>query len=229
MELIGADTSKEIAFKQEEPTNEHIILSREITPKLIEQMHRNLLNEERRLSYLLRQRLISFISIRRYSIGFDTSTERYSIPIKSISGRFTNIKLHNSSFTPKSLYFQSSGAKLFPISSLSKAQIVICEGEFDCLALLSLGINAITSTSGASSWNESWNPRFFDKNVKIVYDTDKAGIEGAELLKDNILKYANSVEVLKLPSMNGSKVDITDFLVSKGNIFRFLKIQKGMS
>src|SRR5882672_10697009 len=65
MELIGADTSKEIAFKQEEPTNEHIILSREITPKLIEQMHRNLLNEERRLSYLLRQRLISFISIRR--------------------------------------------------------------------------------------------------------------------------------------------------------------------
>ena len=203
-----------------------------ISPKVVEQLHRNLINDYQKLQYVLRERRVSYFTIKKYVLGYDTSTDRFAFPIRTITGKFYNIKLHNSNSSPKAIYYKTgTSARLFPASSLSRNQIIICEGEFDCMALQSLGINAITPTSGAgkNKWDEAWNHLFVDKDVKIIYDSDEAGRDGNLDVQSNLVKYAKSVEIINFPDYSipkDGKMDITDFIKSGGDVFRLLKIQR---
>lgn len=234
--LLGV-TETEIIREESKPVEIKIL--QQISPKLVKQFHTNLFHESNKLIYLQRERRISLFLIKKHLIGYDTASDRYSIPIKSLNGTFANIKLHNSALIPKSIYYKHGKFKLFPVSSLLKSNIVICEGEFDCLALLSLGINAITSTSGANAWNSKWSTLFFQKNVKILYDSDRAGKEGALMIKEQLESIAN-IEIIKFNSFHEtvvntklgrsvtSKIDITDFINAGMNIFNLLRIRKNI-
>lgn len=206
-------------------TEEEIIgFAEPISLKLIEQLHRNLLNDYSKLQYIIRDRCISYFVIKKFLIGYDTSSERFAIPIKSRTGKFVNIKLHNSNKVPKSLYFQSGKARLFPFSALLKSQIILCEGEFDCLALHSLGLNAMTSTSGSLGWKEEWSQFFHKKEVIIIYDNDESGRKGIDLVNNSIGSYcANIRSYSHLLDIN---TDVTDFLRKKGDIYKLLGLRK---
>src|SRR2546422_5189820 len=58
--------------------------------------------------------------------------------------------------------------------------IIICEGEFDRLALKAQGLRAVTSTGGARVFRTDWAAEFTPiRNVYICFDRDAAGQEGA--------------------------------------------------
>lgn len=201
-----------------------------ISTKLIEQMHVNLCNDIDKLEYLIRERFVSYFCIKKYLIGYDTSTKRYSIPIKNINGKFVNIKLHNSRLEPKSMSWRKGygTARLFPTGALIKREIVLCEGEFDALALQSQGINGITNTAGARNWYSDWNKYFKDKCVTICYDSDSAGIEGAGIVARNIAPIAESVRIIRFPeevTQGRKKVDITDYIKMGKDIKSLLNIK----
>ena len=212
----------EFAFQK---SRDDLNFNEAISPIVIEQLHKNLKSDYSKLQYLIRDRCISYITICKFLIGWDTHSQRYSIPIKTKSGRFINIKLHNSSSNPKSLYWRKGGTRLYPIIALQKNTVVICEGEFDCLVLHSLGINAITSTSGAGSWQDSWSTNFVGKQVKLIYDSDDAGQVGAMDVLQKLKTITKSIKAYKFP-ISEQKVDITDFVRNKGNVFRLLEIEK---
>jgi DNA primase len=198
-----------------------------ISLKIIEQMHVNLMNDLNKLEYLIRERYISYFCIKKFLIGFDTDTKRYSIPIKNINGKFVNIKLHNSKMEPKSLSWRKGygTARLFPSGAIIKRNIVICEGEFDCLLLQSIGINAITNTAGARTWYIEWNKYFKDKNVTIIYDSDIAGIEGAGNVARCIGSVAENVSIIRFPKEiinNRKKLDVTDYVKLGGDIKKLI-------
>lgn len=195
-----------------------------INPIVISQLHRNLMSDLKVLSYLLRERRFSLFIIKKFLIGYDTESDRIAIPIRSKTGKFLNIKLHNSFKSPKAIYWKKGiGERLFPFSALMKNDIVLCEGEFDALLLHSMGINAITSTSGCRSWDNNWLHFFLGKTIKIVYDNDPPGLESSEKIYNSLKKYAD-VERIILPPFNGK--DISDYVLDGNDIYKLLKINK---
>lgn len=227
LEMLGKPEEKrQLVDKVVREERELKISDEEISPIIVEQLHKNLLSDRKMLQHLLTERRISYAVILKYQLGYDTSTERFAIPIRGRSGRVLNIKLHRSGFNPKCFYWKSgSTRKLFPISSMAKNSLVITEGEFDALALLSQGVNAITSTSGAGSWDKTWNVFFANKKVKILYDKDEAGQQGAKTVAQNLLKITKDVTIHTFPDTFKGK-DVTDFILSGGDVYRLLGIAR---
>ena len=80
-------------------------------------------------------------------------------------------------------YIQITGSRvgIFNADTLWKAtSVVICEGEIDAMLLEQHGYRAVTTTGGAGTWKDEW-AKFFAhiKQVVILYDNDKAGVDGA--------------------------------------------------
>ena len=53
-----------------------------------------------------------------------------------------------------------------------------CEGEFNALALVNLGLNAV-AIGGASNWKNHWTTLFESATVLVGYDNDPAGKQNA--------------------------------------------------
>jgi DNA primase len=110
-------------------------------------------------------------------------------------------------------YWYDSGSKtsLYGIHlklTLNSNYVVFCEGEIDTLVLNSFNIPSITSTGGATSFQNSWNTQLKQFNpVYICLDNDKAGFHGTIKLKNNL---ANSIPVT-LPSDIPYKGDTSDY------------------
>ena len=53
-----------------------------------------------------------------------------------------------------------------------------CEGEFDALSLINIGVNAV-AVGGASTWKPHWSLLFSSATVIVGYDADEAGRKNA--------------------------------------------------
>jgi len=230
LDEIGANEDKKEISREyiyDNPIDKSVISH--ISQITVEQFHKNLLKDTNALQYVMRERMLSMFVLKKFLIGYDPMSNRVAFPIRTTSGKFINIKLHNSHLDPKSLYYSpnNGGKKLFPMQSLFKQDIVICEGEYDCMVLHSLGINAITSSSGVASFQEEWVKHFNKKDVKIIFDNDEPGEHYSEIVKNMLSKTALRVEVFKIPKIEGvKKLDVTDYVKQKKDIFKLLKIQR---
>ena len=127
----------------------------------------------------------------------------------------TNLK------TPKTLSYPSkkSGAKtesmLYGEYVQGDEDLIICEGLLDCLSLLSLGVKALTSTGGASTFKNEWliPELLMAKRIFVGYDNDDAGRKGA----DKVLRLLREAGYKKLhriilPQEVGQKGDVNDYI-----------------
>ena len=87
---------------------------------------------------------------------------------------------------------------MYPVENLKKQVINITEGEWDSLVGLSMGLNCLTVTGGAGSWEEIWSKRFKDKEVRIVFDSDAAGQIGAARVAKQLKGIAKSIKIINL-------------------------------
>jgi hypothetical protein len=138
------------------------------------------------------------------------------------SGRPINLKYHNNFQTGQ------SQNKLFPANLISKYDknsfLVFCEGEKDCVSLLSKGIPAVTVTAGARSIPKDLTPLEGFNRIFIVYDNDSAGVEGSQSLADR-LKYlypSMAVFIHFWDSRRPEGFDITDFFLEGGDFINIL-------
>ena len=91
--------------------------------------------------------------------------------------------------------------------------VVLVEGEPDVMITSQMGINCVTQTEGASSWDSTFNRYFRGKIVYILYDNDIAGIKGAEKAAYELWKSKVSVYMAKWPDFMKEKEDHTDYFV----------------
>lgn len=128
-------------------------------------------DDPNRLDYLHTERGLGDETLRRHEIGWDSGRDRYTIPIRDGHGGLVNVRRYRPGDDPKIINATGYGspARLYPLP-LPSGAIVICEGEWDCLLLNQHGIPAVTSTHGASTWLEEWNPWFVGRHVAYVYD-----------------------------------------------------------
>lgn len=94
--------------------------------------------------------------------------------------------------------------------------LIICEGEIDCLSLLTCGIyNCVSVPTGvhSSEWlkvNWSWIEQF--KEITIWFDNDDAGVKGTREIMNRL-----SNEVVKVARCEGDISDINELLVKEGS------------
>lgn len=155
----------------------------------------------------LQERGVSIKTIIKWRIGFGKGT--YSIPIYDINNKMASLKFHKR--------FQTEGAhnQLYPWNAVHfKVQmVVLVEGEFDMYMLQQVGINAVTQTAGANSWNPNFTNYFKNKKVFIAYDNDQPGKVGAQEVYKQIKKVNKNVYIVKWPDYMLKGEDHVDYFV----------------
>jgi len=141
-----------------------------------------------------------------------------TIPVKDIYGAFQFFKLRRDPNAgdekityPKGIEAQIYGWDLLPKTT---ERLMICEGELDRLALLSKGIDAITSTHGAMTFKQEWCEKVGKgRKLYICYDNDEAGRKGAERVAKMVENGGNETYIITLPEEVGEGGDITDYFI----------------
>jgi 5S rRNA maturation endonuclease (ribonuclease M5) len=182
------------------------------------------------INYLQRERYISTEIIDRYDLGFNGT--RITIPIRDEFGLCVNVKLYDPIYKQhdeQKMYNYSEKEEersfaeicmLYPLSSFELARelgyVVVCEGEFDTLVLISMGIPAVTTTNGSKSWPDQYNELFRGLNVVIAYDNDKDGTTyDRRIVVKRLRKFAKRISRLNIPRIKGRSgkcsKDVTDW------------------
>jgi hypothetical protein len=190
----------------------------------IERCNKDLLdNIDSSLDYVTKERGLTLDAINKFKIGYSTKTKRTTIPVYDDKNNLLNIRQHSRHKKEREAGLKVIGIKgfnsvrLYPLSALSQDVIFIMAGEFDMLLAQTLGIeSALTKTGPEKQWYNKWNILFKGKNIIIIYDNDKAGVEGSILIANNLFSVAKSVKIIKLPVQEKGE-DFTDYIIKYGH------------
>ena len=115
---------------------------------------------------------------------------RITYPYFDEYGEVVGIK-HHKGKNGESPYWEGDGScKWYGLQLLKgfnrNVVLYICEGEKDCLRMLSLGHQATTGSAGAGSIPKDLSPIAGFAEYRIVYDNDTAAKEGAKKLAERL-------------------------------------------
>ena len=168
-------------------------------------------------TYLMEARGLSDEVIDRYLLGWNGV--RITIPVMNRDGEIIFFRLArdpDDTVGPKMMATPGSRVTLYgqEIFQHQPERIIICEGEYDRLVLLTHGFHAVTSTGGAGAFHEEWARFFFGiPDVYICFDRDEPGKEGAE----RVARFIPHARIVTLPAEVGEKGDLTDYFVRLGH------------
>jgi hypothetical protein len=97
--------------------------------------------------------------------------------------------------------------------------IYIFEGEKDVDAGVELGLEATCNPMGAGKWRKEYSETLRGADVIIVPDKDKAGVEHAYLVYEELSGIANSIKAIFSPAGK----DISEYIEISGDIDTFLR------
>lgn len=179
------------------------------TNEEVEEYHRELLSQPAVIEYFS-EHGVDIEVLKKYKIGWENN--RIIFPIYSRRNRSFVINLRKyippgsarSKKTPKVIHLPNLGTPLYyPYEAFDEEDIVIVEGEKDCIVARAHGINAITSTGG-SSFNENQLYLFKDKNVFVMSDSDETGDLIAKKYNEKLQGLAKTVKRIRLPEKDYS-------------------------
>jgi len=183
------------------------------TQEDVDQRIAGLINHPERIQYLMDNTFWTLDIMKKYEIGYDAQTKRYWIPIKE-HGVLVNIRKYAPNGDPKMIQVTGhSEIRLYPYENLEEREIVIMEGEKDCILANQHGFNAVTITGGAGTFKPEWKDIFRDKDIVICYDIDEAGKVGARKIEQILLGVSRSIRVVDLPIEEPDNADYTDWIM----------------
>jgi len=207
----------------------HKFLHPTIDPKKVRAWHRKLLKTPTALRYLKNKRRVSQAVIEQFKIGFDG--ERFILPVANEFGLYVNAKLYDpkpKGNMPKMLNYSlpdedrkfGRPPQIYPIQIVQAVQktgdeetvIMVVEGEWDALALISIGIAAVSSTAGAKSWPPDTDELFNRTTVCVCYDNDKEGETYYVVPIKALRKVVRAISRIKVPKKYGK--DVTDWMTN---------------
>lgn len=191
----------------------------EISPLEIESHHQQLLKNANMLKWLHEIRGINMESVVKFHLG--TDGHRLWIPI-SVKGKYVNVRRHsvNKQDKIKTMSYSQGhgGIRLWPDTSIIPgADLLLCEGELDCILANQMGFNAVTVTGGAGSWKDEFTDVIRDvKGVNFIYDIDLAGRAGVNVVSRRIQPIKKVIKNVLLPITSPANGDFTDYVVTYG-------------
>ena len=196
--------------------------------------HAALLSDADAMDYLLNVRGFTKEIIERQKLGLKDKvyfhkageTRALVIPYLSIEGNVTFAKYRTlppaeKDFTCPSGY--EAGLYNSPALSEDCKEIIFVEGEADCLALLSHGVENVVGVPGAGVKKHAWIETVDRVNpvVYILFDSDQAGAKGAQELASRI----GIEKCLKIVLPKSTK-DINEFFQKGGTVEQFEELKK---
>lgn len=167
----------------------------------------------------LKERGIDYYTCKKYHwfIRNGSLIVPYTVESTEIGLRTSHYKcIGYTEYGTKNIMTKGS-ATLYPMSKLACNNLVLCEGEYDVMALISHGIDAITGTAGCSTWRPEWGWALSGKHVTILYDNDEPGRTGARRVLDKILPYVNSAVLTSFPIDKCKGYDVCDYFKEGGS------------
>lgn len=150
----------------------------------------------------LKSRGFSDDTIKYFRIGADESVVK--IPYFK-NGVLTNIKSRDIADKKKMWQEKDAEPSLFNRDNIDDVILVICEGEYDAMALHEYGIEAVSVPNGASGlqWVEQeWEYLESFRHINLCFDQDEAGKEGAAKLAARLGLWRCSLIVLPYKDAN---------------------------
>jgi 5S rRNA maturation endonuclease (ribonuclease M5) len=123
-------------------------------------------------------------AVKKTFTGYDPETKRFTFLHTDINGKGVNVKHHKDEAGKPPYSITGHGTcRLYPLNLLKNYNhdlpLIFCEGEKDVLTLLSHGLQAVTSTTGAENYPKDLTPLKRFKLIYILFDHDKAGAVGS--------------------------------------------------
>lgn len=175
------------------------------------------------MSFLIEKRRLTPETIRRARLGYDAQKGRVVIPMLDAQGHVVRTRLYDWEHKhPGRKMIWGDGKekpKLYPAWALQEKDLLLTAGEMDSLAAWSLGIPAITGTSGEGTWGKAHTQPLAGKRITICYDVDPQGRDGARLVAEQLARVAAEVRILTLPlewREKGDPKDLTDWVLAGG-------------
>ncbi|MGN1153241.1 MAG: toprim domain-containing protein [Candidatus Gastranaerophilaceae bacterium] len=138
----------------------------------------------------LESRGISFEVMRRFKIGFDTTTNSVTFPVWDDKGRLVMITSRNVS--TKQFYIPEDMQKpIYLLNFIKKENITtvyVVESQINALTLWSWGYPAIALIGTGSSYQYKILKNSGIRNYILCFDGDNAGDKGIERFKKNMPK-----------------------------------------
>lgn len=190
----------------------------------VEAWHKNLLAKPKELEVL---HSFGFTDemISKMQIGLDDY--RIMFPIRSRTGFVVNVRKYlpphrriEGSNNAKCLNIKNLGSKrYYPYEAFDETTIFVVEGEKDCIAARSQGLNAVTSTGGSSIPIDEL-ALFRDKDVYLMLDTDAVGKRNTGNYVQLLRPLAASISVIELPAK-----DFVEYYqqTGRGNVLQFAR------
>jgi 5S rRNA maturation endonuclease (ribonuclease M5) len=179
-----------------------------------------LLNTPLRLKIMKEKRGFTKETIERFQLGWDG--ERFTIPVRNVDGDLVNVRRYNPEAKNPKDKMRSWGVGLgsaelfYPSFLVDHDEVIITEGETDCIIGQQYGLPTVAHTGGALTFRQEWAQSFEDKTVFICYDLDKAGQQGSMKVANMLRRYARAVYILRLEDLQEKGADLTDYFVSSG-------------
>ncbi len=144
------------------------------------------------LSYLKIERGLAEETIKYFNLGYDAGRHAIVIPIFK-NNELINLRYRNLSPDARSKYIQEKDCEVWLYheqginTGLKKGQVLVVEGEFDCMSCWQAGFkNVVSPASGKDSygiWLELLDPI---PQVYICYDNDKPGKDASYKFSDRV-------------------------------------------
>lgn len=169
-----------------------------------------------------KERGINDATLKKFRVGLDAAeAERAWLPVFDHTGGCVNVRRYDWIKTSPDKY-RAYGAgygeeRIWPAGVVERnEEVILFEGETDCLLAHSLGIdNAITTTGGAGGWEPHFTRCLAGKHVMVCYDIDDAGRSGAAAVA-RALSVTSRATVVHLPISQPKNGDFTDYVRSVG-------------
>lgn len=201
-----------------------------ISQETVEEYHQALLKSyESFKNFFTDKRGYTVDTIKQFKLGW--GKQCVLIPIFDEKGNCVNFK-HKPDPTrpnPAKGMFSIDGRgriRLFNIGILlgkkKPKEVIICEGEWDCMKFTQEGYVAVSSTGGTGSFKPEWIPYF--QGISKIYicqdiDENKAGQNGARRIAQMFADQQITTYIVNLPNPKigmEEKVDVTDFFTRLG-------------
>lgn len=178
----------------------------------------------------LRARLISDETVAKHKLGWAqiSGSNWITIPVYDEIGALAFLKLRRDPTAPdtgpKMTVYPNGPSTIYGWETLlaRPKELVICEGEFDRLVLMSHGIPAITSTAGAATFKSEWVVALKSiEHIIVAFDNDAPGVGGAKkLIQDLADLDCSRISIISIPQVapDGTTPlkDVTDYFVKGG-------------
>lgn len=173
------------------------------TDEAVEKYHDKLLHSPKDLA-ILEGFGFTMDVINQLKIGLDDF--RIVFPIKSRRGYWVNLRRYlppqrrlADSKEPKCLNLRGLGQRrYYPYEAFDEKEVVVVEGEKDCVAARSQGLNAVTGTGGSAIPVDEVG-LFKDKDVVLMLDADTVGQRSVSTYLQLLKNLASSIRIIRLP------------------------------